>query len=137
MRIKNVLRDLWAIARIKNKKKPVLSKMNRTIISTRIEDMAIQKQIQLLGRYKKVLNGIQFVVSMNGDTATVRLGKRFRVAVAPDKPTAEILAESLNVTIKNHAARIDEIFQLLELKCEQLSLNLTQTEDGNASQGNG
>lgn len=100
--------------------------------------MEISEKIKQLERYNKALCDFGFTVYSKGKQVTVRLGKKYTACVCPDKASAEVLAEALNMSIRTKQGQVDEVLSLLGQRCEQLSLPLFKGEDGNGkTQGHG
>jgi len=81
-------------------------------------------------QYHKRLLGVEFTVSLKGRRAIVKLGRKYNVAMAADKSSAQALAEELNLTVRHHRNRISEALDLLEKRCEQLNIFSKENENG-------
>jgi hypothetical protein len=90
------------------------------------------KLVRGIEMYNKRLNGICFTVALSkSGTVTVRLGKKYSVAVAPNKGTAEIFCETLNLAINRERERISAVLEHIAARCEQLNFldNLKKADD--------
>jgi hypothetical protein len=80
--------------------------------------MSLSDKIQSLEAYSKALGDISFLA----DGKTVRLGRKYKVVVAPDEQSAEVLVDAIVASIKVQKDKIDEMLVLLAKNCEQVNL---------------
>jgi len=99
--------------------------------------MELNQKIKLLERYSKALGSVSFTVSIKGNQATVKLGKKYNVCRCPDKDSAVILSEVLTTAARTQQGKVDQVLSLLTVRCEQLELQLFSKDVKNETQGNG
>jgi len=85
--------------------------------------MTLTEKIATLERFKKTLVNLSFTASVTSDgKARVKFKKKIVIAECPDKDSAELFSESLNLVVKNTQKRVEEILIHLAVRCEQLTI---------------
>jgi hypothetical protein len=84
--------------------------------------MNIEEKTKVMRKFGKALGNVVFVVHVKSGVARVKLGKKIVVVNCPDLPAAERLADGLNHVLRSNQEQTDLILDLLDKKCEQLTL---------------
>jgi hypothetical protein len=83
--------------------------------------MELETKIKKMRRFSKDLSALAFVVSTKNNEAVIKFRKKYVLVKCPDKNIADELCGRLNNAMVFSVGRFNEIIDLLDKKCEQLT----------------